>query len=59
MLDLDHPRTPHIFGAAAHLGRVFSFCKELTLLRAPARLSRLAAISAEFAALHELNHAQE
>lgn len=57
MLNLNHPQTPHIFRASAHLDRVLEFCKDLTLIPGPARLGRLTAVADEFRALHELNRA--
>ena len=57
MLNLDHPRTPHIFRASAHLDRVLQICKDMTLIPGPARLGRVTAVAGELRALHELNRA--
>jgi hypothetical protein len=55
MLDLDHPRTPHVFAASRQEDLILDYCKRISLSDKNARLFMLEVIRPAFAALRWLN----
>jgi hypothetical protein len=54
MLDLDHPRTQHIFAASHQLDMILDMCKRITLSSVKGRRFRLEGIRQAFATLRWL-----
>ena len=54
MLDLDHPRTPHVFAASWQLDLILDYCKRISLSGAASRRFMLEVIRPAFAALRWL-----
>jgi hypothetical protein len=55
VLDLDHPRTPHVFAASRQEDLILDYCKRITLAGAAGRRFMLEVIRPAFAALRWLN----
>src|SRR5262245_65268203 len=54
MLDLDDPRTPHVFAASSQLDLILDYCKRISLSGADGRRFMLEVIRPAFAALRWL-----
>lgn len=54
MLDLDHPRTPHVFAASRQLDLILDYLKRISYADSKGRLSMLEIIRPCFAALRWL-----
>ena len=54
MLDLDHPRTPHVFAASCQEDLILDYCKRITLSGASGRRFMLEVVRPAFAALRWL-----
>jgi hypothetical protein len=54
MLDLDHPRTPHVFAASLQLDLILDYLKRISYADSKGRLSMLEIIRPCFAALRWL-----
>jgi hypothetical protein len=54
MLDLGHPRTPHVFAASTHIDLILDYCKRISLSGAGGRRFMLEVVRPAFAALRWL-----
>ncbi|QEL17647.1 hypothetical protein [Limnoglobus roseus] len=54
MLDLDHPRTPHVFAASRQEDLILNYCNRITLSAAGARRFMAEVVRPTFAALRWL-----
>lgn len=54
MLDLSHPRAPHVFAASSQQDLILDYCKRITLAGAEARQFMLEVVRPAFAALRWL-----
>jgi len=55
MLDLEHPRTPHVFAASRQEDLILDYCKRISLSDRNARVFMLEVIRSAIAALRWLN----